>query len=199
MSMSSENKSYRIILQQAKALFWKHGLRRISVEEICREAGVSKMTFYRLFKNKTEVAEIVLKNIFEKSLEKYRAIMQKEIPYPEKMKEMIMLKQESSRNISEEFLRDIYQYDTGGLKELMEQERNAILGEFMNDFRKAQEKGWIRKDIKPEFILFILNHLTELTWDEQLNKLYDHNSQEVIMQLTNFFFYGIFSEPGKRS
>ena len=45
------------ILNTARQLFWKHGIRRVSVEEVCREAGVSKMTFYRSFPNKIELAK----------------------------------------------------------------------------------------------------------------------------------------------
>ncbi|MBN1927463.1 MAG: helix-turn-helix transcriptional regulator, partial [Prolixibacteraceae bacterium] len=47
------------ILQSAKKLFWKYGIRKVSIDEICREAGVSRMTFYRLFKNKIELAKVV--------------------------------------------------------------------------------------------------------------------------------------------
>jgi AcrR family transcriptional regulator len=35
------------IASTAEKLFMKFGIRRVSVEEICREASVSKMTFYK--------------------------------------------------------------------------------------------------------------------------------------------------------
>ena len=43
------------IVRTGNLLFSKHGLRRVTVEEICREAGVSKMTFYKYFPNKLEL------------------------------------------------------------------------------------------------------------------------------------------------
>ena len=60
----------------------------------------------------------------------------------------------------------------------------------IQDFKDAQRKGEIRKDMKPEFINFILNHMVELGSDPILNSLYP-NAQEMILELTNFFFYGI--------
>ena len=60
MTTKNTSKSYQAIIDTAKTLFMKHGMRRITVEEICREASVSKMTFYRLFTNKEDVAEIII-------------------------------------------------------------------------------------------------------------------------------------------
>ena len=54
--------SYQILFSTAKNLFFKFGLRRVSVEEICKKASVSKMTFYRNFNNKEHIAIIILKD-----------------------------------------------------------------------------------------------------------------------------------------
>jgi len=43
----SENQKYNQIIDTSKKLFWKYGIKRVTIEEICREAGVSKMTFYK--------------------------------------------------------------------------------------------------------------------------------------------------------
>ena len=43
------------IVETAEDLFTNHGIRRVTVEEIWRRAGVSKMTFYKYFANKIEL------------------------------------------------------------------------------------------------------------------------------------------------
>ena len=60
----------------------------------------------------------------------------------------------------------------------------------MEDYIEAQKKGEIRKDIKPRFILYFINQIYEMIKDPQLESLYS-DPQEMIMELTNFFFYGI--------
>ena len=47
------------LLQTGEALFIKHGMRRVTVEEICRQAGVSKPTFYKYFQNKAALARAI--------------------------------------------------------------------------------------------------------------------------------------------
>lgn len=43
----------RELIETAAQLFFKHGFKRVTVEEICRTAKVSKVTFYRYFAAKT--------------------------------------------------------------------------------------------------------------------------------------------------
>lgn len=58
------------------------------------------------------------------------------------------------------------------------------------DFEAARRQGVIRRDVKPEFILYFLNHMIEMVKDPQLESLYDTPAQAV-MELTGFFFYGL--------
>jgi AcrR family transcriptional regulator len=53
------NKKFQSTVNKAKELFWKYGIKKVSIEEICAEAPVSKMTFYKFFKNKNDLAEWV--------------------------------------------------------------------------------------------------------------------------------------------
>ena len=48
------------IMLAAKDLFWKFGIRKVSIEEICSKANVSKVTFYKYFENKIDLAIFIL-------------------------------------------------------------------------------------------------------------------------------------------
>ncbi|MDH5400751.1 MAG: TetR/AcrR family transcriptional regulator, partial [Cyclobacteriaceae bacterium] len=60
MTDITQNRKYQAIFETAKELFWKYGIRRVTIEEICKEAGVSKMTFYKFFPNKVALANTIL-------------------------------------------------------------------------------------------------------------------------------------------
>ena len=57
-AMEKRSAKLQAILDAAKSLFWKHGIRRVTIEEICEVAGVSKMTYYKYFSNKTAIAKL---------------------------------------------------------------------------------------------------------------------------------------------
>ena len=187
---SISDQKLKEILIVAKELFWKYGFKRVTIEEVCREANVSKMTFYKHFKNKMELIKYLLNHIYDKAIKQYRNIMDSDIPFYEKVKKTLDLKMEQSKNISNEFMNDYIRHADPEMVKFLNQKMDENLQMIVNDYIQAQKKGDIRKDIKPEFILYILNHLQEIVKDEQLEKIYD-NPQDIIMEFTNFFFYGI--------
>ena len=178
------------ILKTGKDLFWKFGFKRVTIEEICKEAGVSKMTYYKFFSNKIELVKTLMDGVFNESLEKYKNITASDIPYPEKVVQIIQLKQEQVHNMSSEFVREYVQSDDPVLINFLNQLTRNNLQIFINDFRKAQEDGDIRTDLKVEFIMYMMNHLTEMTHEEALLNMYDE-PQELIMEIIKFLFYGI--------
>lgn len=184
------NKKKQQILVTAKELFWKYGIKRVTVEEICSRSGVSKMTFYKHFSNKYDLVKHILDIFYEKIMDRYREIMSSERKYKDKVADLYQIKLDATNEISHEFLSG---YFNSGDTDLMDFINNKVEENFriiINDLIEAQKKGEIRKDIKPEFINFFLDHMVNLINDPSLNKLYP-NAQEMMLELTNFFFYGI--------
>jgi len=184
------NPKRELILKTGKALFWKFGFKRVTVEEICKEAGISKMTYYKFFPNKIELVKTLMDTVMQESLERYNKIMEREIPYPEKVVAMIHLKRDQIETMSSEFFRDYVQSGDPELISYLEQLTRDSMQKFTDDFKKAQENGDIRKDLKIEFIMYMTNHLTEMAQDDALLNMYDQ-PQDLVMEIINFLFYGI--------
>ena len=100
------------------------------------------------------------------------------------------MKLEGVDNISQEFLIDFYSSPDTELKIFVEETTRSSWDEIIKGFRFAQEKGWFRKDFKPEFLFYISQRISPMVNDENLLKLYD-NPQDLIIEFTNFFTYGI--------
>ncbi|HEC92376.1 MAG TPA: TetR/AcrR family transcriptional regulator [Candidatus Atribacteria bacterium] len=188
--VNKENQKLKQILATAQDLFFRYGIRRVTVEEICRTAGVSKMTFYKYFKNKIDLVKKLMEKIYDQAMAEYRQIMDKPIPYVQKIEETIQWKLEQQKNISQEFIKDYLSSDNEELLRFFHQKRDEMLKEILDDYSKAQEEGDIRQDLKPEFILYLLNKLTEFYQDESLLKMYG-SPRELTKEVLNFFFYGI--------
>lgn len=190
MDRKTDNPKYQDIMNTAHDLFWKHGFKRVSVEEICKKAGISKMTFYRFFPNKIELAKEVFSLVIDDGMQQFKDIMQSDIPGPEKIKRIILLKTEGTNNISKEFMEDFYVDDKIDLKDFVDEKiRNAgAIG--LNSFKEAQQNGIIRKDVKLEFMFAFSTKAVEILNDEKLLQLYD-TPQDLILEFVNIFIYGI--------
>ena len=72
-SSSNSNKS-QLIVETATDLFMRYGVKRVTVEEICQTAKISKMTFYKYFKNKKVLAEHIIYSILDYAQIEFDAI-----------------------------------------------------------------------------------------------------------------------------
>lgn len=185
-----------VIIEKAKELFWQHGVKRVTVAEICEKADVSKMTFYRSFKNKEDVAGAVIDALVERGRNQYNEIMQSSAPFPEKVQQMLKLKQRESAHVSKAFIEDLYRPGQGGLSEKLETYRQEQVKQLRNDLAEAQRDGWIRKDLSLDFVMHMLQDLNHKMQDQNLMALYT-SADALIMDISNFFFYGI-STPNKQ-
>jgi AcrR family transcriptional regulator len=191
--MSNLSKKQEDILVTGRELFWKHGIRRVSVEEICKKAVVSKMTFYKYFSNKNDLVKEIMRWIMEDALTKFDEVLARDTHYREKAKEMLVLKMEGTANISKEFMSDYYSLNEPHLIEFLHSMTNEVLNRFLESIKTAQEKGEVRSEIKPEFIMYFFNHMQTMAGDQELLKFYPV-AQDLIMEILNFFFYGILSD-----
>jgi len=186
----SQNRKYKDIYHTGKKLFWKYGIKRVTIEEICKEAAVSKMTFYKFFPNKIELAKVILKNEIGKSLEEFEQIVNGDLDFNDKVKKMFMIKLESTKDISVEFISDIYKIQDANLHLIINDQRQKSLKIFVDFLNDSQKNGLIRKDLKIEFILYYFEQMTHIMDDKDLVAKYDH-PQDLIMESMRFLFFGI--------
>ncbi len=186
-----QSSNYINLLDNAKELFWKHGFKRVSIEEICAKSKISKMTFYRLFKNKLDIAKAIFDREIERSQLKFRELMEsEELSAAEKIKKMIQMKSDGTYDISNEFLGDFYANPEIGLKDYIESQTWKAWEKGISDFEEAQSKGIFRKDFKPALLFRMAQNILPLIKDHHLIGLYD-NPTELIVDITNLMVYGI--------
>ncbi len=185
-----------IIVETAKDLFWKFGFRKVTVDEICLKAEISKMTFYRHFTNKTELAKFIIKLVIDKGMDDFRNIMNSDYSTDERMKRIIRLKMEGVKEISREFIEDLYTDKNSQLQQYMIQKSEEAWNGFIKEFRDAQDRGVFRKGFKPELLLALSRQMLNILEDDKIMSIYS-SPQELIMELTTLTAYGI--APDKES
>ncbi|UCH10620.1 MAG: TetR/AcrR family transcriptional regulator [Fidelibacterota bacterium] len=169
------------IIQTAERLFARFGSRRVTVEELCREADVSKMTFYKYFANKVELVRTIRDNWEDEGFRKFDEINALEIPFPEKIDLMTQWKVEFAQRINADFIRELVSTD-----DAVERFKRRYLGNISN----AQKKGEIRRDIDPEFLWLVVEKLGELFKEGSWKQVFTDPSQYQ-QQLRTLIWYGL--------
>jgi AcrR family transcriptional regulator len=185
------SKSVASILFAAKELFWKYGLKKVSVEEICEKAKVSKMTFYRNFSNKEELAIRVIDGLVQKSRTRFQEIADNDdLPFTDKVEQIILFKKEASNDMSVEIIQDIFNNDFPALQAYLSKEQAQSHLELEKFLQNAQEKGEIREGLKIPFVMEMLTIIQQKSMDTAFIQGLKDNP-DLFSDLTSFFFYGI--------
>lgn len=176
------------IVEAAAALFRQYGVRRVTVEEICREAGASKMTFYKYFPNKMELLKHIWTTWIDEGYTRLEEIDAMDIPFSAKLQKLIEYKSEQLAKISWEYMDELLHAEPEVAAFFRDtQEKNLHL--FMAFLEKAQARGDMRP-VRLELFLAVLDKLNEIARDENLINLY-HDHVEFVREIQLFLFYGI--------
>ena len=188
--MSKTNKKYNDILNAAQKLFWKFGFKKVTIEEICREGNVSKMTFYKHFDNKTELAKKVLDKVVAKAIDDFTDLKNNAGSSAELIEGMLKMKKDGIHEISKEFLADFYTDADLGLAEYMQAKTGEVMASMLADFKELQNRGLIRSNMNMQFYLYVASKLSTFMDDPYLLSLYA-NPEDLVMEFTNLFAYGM--------
>jgi len=178
-----------LIVETATDLFMKYGVKRVTVEEICRTAKVSKMTFYSYFKNKIELAEHIIFSIMDKAQLEFDSIWKQLSTFDHKIEQFIKLKMVYAKKFSKEFFIDFMSLSPNIREKILEYtQRNQI--NFIKMVEQAQKSGSVRQDVSINLMSFIMNKFLEFSEDKDFQALYS-NTEELTWDVVNFYFYGI--------
>ena len=188
-----QSPKFKKIVEIASNLFSRYGIKRVSIEEICKTANVSKMTFYKYFKNKINLVKYLWAKMFDDSLAKLDEIEAMDIPFPEKIKLLLKLKEEYTSKLSRESVSDFLNV-VPELQEFYNGLFQKSMNRFMKFIKNAQKKGEVRPEMHPEFFMAAIQKLTELAYNENLTKLYPDYT-DFVLEVNNFIYYGILPRP----
>src|SRR3954463_9385348 len=157
-SVSRKNASIRQrIVDAARAHFFSHGFRNVTMDDLAEELGISKKTLYAHFPGKFDLLEAVLADKFagvEAALKE--VIRAHPHDFPATLHELLAGTQRELDEIKPPFVRDMRQKAPDVFK-LVERRRAALIERFFGRlFIEGQRAGMVRKDVSASLIIEIL-------------------------------------------
>ena len=142
------------IIDQAGNLFVKHGIKRISMDEIASRLGISKRTIYQNFKDKEDLLLQYIRNLELMQIEYLKDLSKNEETVVHVfIRSIEMHKDFDFFNVN--FIDDVNKYYPKAKKELIEQQNRGVI--FIRQFlEEGMAQGVIRKDLNMEVVSFLL-------------------------------------------
>ena len=145
------------IVEAARAHFFSHGFRSVTMDDLAAELGISKKTLYAHFPGKTALLEAVLADKFAGVSATLDQIT-REHPYDFSvaLHELLAATQRELDEIKPPFVRDMRQKAPHVFKMVERRRADLIQRHFGKLFVEGQRTGMVRKDIPANLMIEIL-------------------------------------------
>jgi AcrR family transcriptional regulator len=150
------------IVDAARAHFFSHGFRSVTMDDLADGLGISKKTLYAHFPGKLDLLEAVLADKFagvEASLKKIARSHSRDFPVA--LHELLANTQRELDEIKPPFVRDV-RLKAPNLFKVVEKRRAALIERYFGRlFIEGQRTGMVRKDVPGRLIIEILLALVQ--------------------------------------
>jgi AcrR family transcriptional regulator len=154
---SSGDSSRQRIVEAARAHFFNHGFRSVTMDDLAAELGISKKTLYAHFASKTALLEAVLANKFA-SVSSTLERITREYPHDFSMAlhQLLAGTQQELDEIKPPFVRDMRLKAPHVFRIIERRRAQMIQQHFGKLFIEGQRAGMVRKDVPAKLMIEIL-------------------------------------------
>lgn len=184
------------ILKAAQSLFFKKGIRNVSVDEIATELKISKRTIYKYFENKDDIVFQLVKKHLEHHKTEILKLMKEANNIIEETMSIVECSSEMMNHINPVVFEDLKTFYPKSWYYLEEFKKDFVLSSITKGLIKGQKQGIIRKDINIKLMAYLRLSQINLLFDSTLLKEFNISFNELQHQLTKQFLYGICTEKG---
>jgi AcrR family transcriptional regulator len=184
------------ILGKVETVFWRYGVKSVTMDDIAKELKISKKTLYRFVKDKSDLVVKVLEGHCE--LDKvvvHDAIENAENAIDELMHVSEMLGQKLQQ-INPSFHYDLEKYYPKAWTVFSEHKENFILNCVKQNLERGVKEGIYRDNLNAEVISQLYIHKIDCIFDSAIFPVGKFTFFEVFLELMRYHIRGVSNEKG---
>lgn len=135
------------IIKAASDLFLKYGLRSVTIDDICNDLHISKKTFYAHFKQKEELIESLLDEMYKKKKSEKKKLNSESDAIDDMLRALNVFKIDSMFEKHVNFFYDLYKYYPGVAQKHDEMVEGHVLQHIQDELHLGIQQGLFREDM----------------------------------------------------
>jgi AcrR family transcriptional regulator len=184
------------IIEQAKSLFLKLGIRSVSMDDICTHLAISKKTLYQHVADKDELVDMVLqKQIAGMQAETLECCIQSENAIQEVIKTMEMMVSHFT-SMNPVVLFDLQKFHLNAFNKFKDHKYQFTLEIIYNNLKRGIAEGLYRADINADILSKYRLESLEIAFNVEIFPANRYNLVEVSIAIIENFMYGLATEKG---
>ena len=178
------------LLKGAQELLKRRGYQRLTVEGLCEKCGLSKMSFYRHFKNKEALVITILEEFFAGEVDWVREVIDLDLDYEVKLDQVLSRRELNFKKLGSRFIEELNLMKSPELQKFFAYWQAKINEVNLEFLELGKKQGKVSKKISNEFFLFLLKYRNELKFNSELKAICPKSSERHFL-IDEFFYYGL--------
>jgi len=184
------------ILEGAEELFFKAGIRSVTMDEIARHLGMSKKTIYQFYRDKDDIVSALIEKKLGEDKEEMCGIAGKSSNVMEEMLNMMKHSEDFFSRVNPILIHDLQKYYPDAWMLFQNFKADVVIDSMQQILQRGIEQGYVRADIDTRIMARMRVWQMELGFDNSVFPHSDFNSWKVQLQFLEHFIYGICTPKG---
>jgi AcrR family transcriptional regulator len=186
------------ILHAAFELFFRYGIKSVTMDDIAKHLSMSKKTIYQYFRDKDEVVHTLMERSLQKDQDDFQQISQNAPNVVEEVFVMMKKMNEIFSTINPNIFYDLRKYHPKTW-ELFHKFRNEFVVKMVEaTLEKGKKDGYVRTDINSNLLAKLRGEEIELGFNPLIFPPDKFKILEVQISLVEHFLYGICTLKGHK-
>jgi AcrR family transcriptional regulator len=196
----SRNAHRQRIVAAARAHFFSHGFRSVTMDDLAAELGISKKTLYAHFPGKFDLLEAVLADKFAAVEARLKEVTRAPShDFPATLHELLAGTQRELDEIKPPFVRDMRQKAPHVFK-VVERRRAALIQRYFGKlFVEGQRAGMVRKDVPAKLIIEILLAIVQSVMNPPKIEELGMMPKEAFGEILKIVLEGALTQKGRKA
>jgi AcrR family transcriptional regulator len=184
------------IISGGEELFFKAGIKSVTMDDIAKHLGMSKKTIYQFFKDKNELIMAWVKTKLQEDEEQMCAVINQSGNVMEGMINMMKYSEEIFSRINPIVIHDVQKYHPAAWTQFQNFKSDVLMRTLEDLLSKGIKQGYIRPDIDVKIIARMRVTQVEMGFNTSLFPVAEFNTWKVQQQFMEHFNYGICTLKG---
>lgn len=186
------------ILQTSQELFYRYGIKSVTMDDIARELAVSKKTLYQFFEDKEQIVLTLCRQEIKSRQCEFEDISKTSKDPVHEI--MLMMKHmgQMIAHINPHMFYDLQKYHNKAWKEFKLFKDKELFDTMVHNIKKGIEMGLYRNDIDPKIMARLRIEEFDLGINPNVFPADKYNMTKVQLSLLDHFLYGISTLKGHK-
>ncbi len=184
------------ILTGAQELFFRFGIRSITMDDIAKHLGMSKKTIYQFFKDKDDVVQSLMEAKLKEDERDFALIQQESKNIVDEVFSIMRRMSQLFSKINPVIFHDLQKYHPQVWQLFKEFKSKFILGLVEQTILKGIKETLVRTDVNPKILARLRMEEIEMGFNADVFPLDKFKLIEIQLAMTEHFLYGICTLKG---